>query len=188
MKFTKFILIGFIIPLTQSVADLALGPGDTYTLNMSDLSNWVISASPGLPSSQYFSFTFRFESDLYDSESDNIRIHLYESSSDETPFLTLFEPGQLVPNLTVTSSTISQLTYFRTVERIDLEVLNGSVLVDHVYLGRGENNVGFATNMDAIPEPSSAVLLVVGAGVLYRYRNNRTRRSSRHGQHPFLKV
>ena len=143
---------------------------------MSAISNWVVSASPDLPSSQYFSFTFQFSSDLYDSENDDIRIRLYENSSDETPFLTLFEPDQLVDtlNLTVTPSIISKLTYFRTVERIDLEVLNGSVLVDHVYLGRGESNVGWATNMDAVPEPSSAILLVVGAGILYRYKKHRT--------------
>jgi hypothetical protein len=179
MKLTKVILAILVLPLTQSVADLALGSGDTYTLNMSDLSSWVISASPDLPSSQYFSFTFQFSSDLYDSESDDIRIHLYESSDDEIPFLSLFEPAQLVDtlNLTVTPSIISKLTYFRTVERIDLEVLSGSVLVDHVYLGRGENHVGFATNIDAIPEPNSVALLIIGgAGVFYtrRRKQNKT--------------
>lgn len=178
MKRTKFILAILVLTLTRSNADLALDSGDIYTLNMSDLSNWVISASPDLPRPKYFSFSFRFATDLYDSERDDIRIRLYENSSDETPFLTLFDPNQLVDtlNLTVTPSVIGKLTYFRTVERIDLEVLRGSVLVDHVYFGRGENHVGFATNIDAVPESHSAALLIIGgAGVFCRRRKTQNK-------------
>ena len=181
MRTTVCALI-FIFLSAITHADILLNAGETCTLDIGEIEDWVISASPDYPSYDHYSFTLSFSSDLYDSSSDDLRIRLYEETSDTTPYLTLLKPGTVAANFSTEPAQIGQFQvggslWHDFTGKIEVEVLSGSVQLDHLSVRVGDSVV-FRGQMDVIPEPSSLALLAVGAGALYRYRRNQKKTGS----------
>ncbi len=77
----KFGILALILMATASHSDIALNDGDIYTLDISEISNWVIWASPDHTPYDDYSYTIRMKNGSYDYESDDLRIRLYEEPS-----------------------------------------------------------------------------------------------------------
>lgn len=179
---TKICLLASIVLLACSHADILLTSGQIYTLDISEISEWVAWSSPDYPSYNDYSFTIGFNNDLYNSDTDELRIRLYEEPTDTTPYLTQFEPGQLALNILSSSNVISQTSTFGTLwhdftGKLEVEVYAGRVQLDYVRIGLGPGSSSLTAQVDAIPEPSSFGLLVIGAGLLvYRHKKHRTKK------------
>lgn len=159
----------------SSFSDLLLGPGDTYVYSFSMLPD-VVSVSPGLPVYDDYSFTLSLSGDLYNKPPDDIRIRLYEDPADLVPVHNIF--GESVPNLSVTPSniTIFQVPgtlWFDRTGRVEVEVLAGSVNVHHLYIDLGPGQISYSSYIEAVPEPGSLALTLIGAGGLFQYRRRK---------------
>ena len=159
-------------------ADAIVSPGNPYSLVSNNLLG-VADVSPGYPTYNLTSFSIFFSDDLYQSPPDNLRIRLYENPEDITPIYTIFGPDQNAPNLTVTSTRIFMNRARGTLwhdgtGKIEVEALEGSVKVEHLFLDIGISGISYTNYIEAIPEPSSLALLLIGAGALHRYRRRRS--------------
>lgn len=180
-NYLKTILMCGTLLISITNADVIVGAGETYTLQFNEFPYILASASPGYTPYNDFSFTLGFNSaDLFDDGIDDIRIRLYEDPLDITPVYTLFEPFVLMPNLTklpqrVSISSVSGSLWYDYTGKIEVEVLSGSVQVDYINIDLNPGSSSLYTSFDAIPEPNTFALLIIGSGALYRYRKSRTR-------------
>lgn len=179
MKIKSTLLALVILPLaaTHTLADVIVTPGNPYSIERSDLLG-VASVSPGYPTYNQTSFSLFFSNDLYQSPPDDLRIYLYENPGDASPVYTIFGSSQNAPNLTI-SSTMVQMhrapgtLWHDGTGKIEVEALSGSVNVDRLFLDIGITGTSFTKYMEAVPEPGSLALLLVGAGALCHYRRRR---------------
>ena len=161
----------------SAFSDVMLGPGDTYTYSFTSLED-ALGVSPGLPSYDDYTFELHFSGDLYNNPPDNIRVRLFEDPGDTAPVHNIF--GESVPNLSVNSSRIRMwrvpgTLWFDRTGRVEVEVLDGSVNVSHMFIDLGPGQASYSSYIEAVPEPGSLALALIGAGGLLQYR--RVRRS-----------
>jgi len=180
MKCRVIWVVVFLLALSRSssYSDWLLGPGDTYIFSFTSLPE-VVSVSPGLPVYDDYSFTVVFSGNLYYKPPDDIRIRLYEDPDDLVPVHDIF--GESVPNLSVTPSNISILEvpgtlWFDRTGRVELEVLEGSVNLHHLYIDLGPGQVSYSSYIEVVPEPGSLPLILIGTGGLLSYRRSRRRK------------
>jgi len=169
------LLIVLVSMTPVSFSDVMLGPGETYTYSFTTLQD-VLGASPGLPAYDDYSFTLSLSGNLYNNPPDNIRIRLFENPSDIVPVHDIF--GGSVPNLSVSPSKIKinqvpGTLWFDRTGRVEVEVLAGSINIDHLFIDLGEGQLSYSSYIEAIPEPSAMALLLIGAGALQGYRRRR---------------
>lgn len=169
-----------MIPLV-SIPDVMLGPGETYVYSFTSLPE-VVWASPSLPAYDDYSFTLALSGDLYNNPPDNIRIRLFEEPGDASPVHNIF--GESVPSLSVSPSQImiaqvSGTMWYDRDGRVEVEVLAGSINIHHLSIELGEGQLSFSSYIEAIPEPGSVALMLVGSGLLCGYRRHRSKRNEK---------
>lgn len=164
-----------VLFLSSANADILLSAGESHSMDLSDIDMWVIWSSPDYPHYNHYSFTLQFSEDLYDENTDDLRIRLYEDSEDTTPFLTLFEPGTIAWNLSVDPTYIKESnlggSYWHDYTgRIEVEVISGSVQLDHLSVHFGPSGGAYHGQMDVVPEPSSFALLALSSVFVWKSR------------------
>ena len=142
----------------------------------------MVSISPGLPAYDDYSFTLALRDNLYNNPPDNIRIRLFEEPGDVSPVHNIF--GESVPNLSVSPSQITMFQVPGTMwydrdGRVEVEVLAGSINVHHLFIDLGEGQASYSSYIEAIPEPGSVALMLVGSGFLCGYRRHRSKRNEK---------
>lgn len=177
----NLILCGLILLIgipSKGFSDFIVNPGETYTLTFTNLP-LLTDVFPGYPTYDQSSYHLYFSGDLYQNPPDSILIRLYEDPADISPLYSIFGPSANAPNLSVSPTKISMTYAPGTLwhdgsGRIEVEVLAGSVNIDHSYFDLGFNSISHTAYVEAVPEPSSLALLVIGSGALYRLRRRKT--------------
>jgi hypothetical protein len=168
------------VPAYAVYAGVLLGPGDTYTYPFTSLQD-VAAISPDLPAYDDYTFELHFSGILYSKPPDDIRIRLFEDLEGSVPVHEIF--GESVPNLSVSPSRIRMYRvpgtlWFDRTGRIEVEVIAGSVNVDHLFIDLGPGQASYSSYIEAVPEPGSATLLLLGAAALIQHvraRRGRTK-------------
>jgi len=161
-----FIVLVLVVVFSNAGADVTVNAGETYVFEFNDLINSLASASPDYTSYDDFSFSMLFNTDLYDAGVDDFELRLYEDPSDTNPFLTMTQPFQFVPFLTLTSNYVSTtrpgtLWYDRT-GKVEFEMIAGRIQIDSINIDLNPGSTSFFSTFDAVPEPATALLLCIG--------------------------
>ena len=117
---------------------------------------------PDYPPYNDYSFTIGFNNDLYDSNTDDLRIRLYEEPTDSTPYLAIFDPGQIAANVFTSPTYVKQTQasgtlWYDYTGKMEVEVLSGSVQLDYVWIQLGPGGGSFTGQIDAVPEPNASI-------------------------------
>lgn len=177
MKSALLALITLLSTAAGSLADFIVTPGNPYSVVRNDLLG-VADVSPGYPAYNLTSFSLVFIDNIYQSPPDDLRIYLYENQGDASPVYTIFGPDQNAPNLTVSSTQVNMnrapgTLWHDGTGMIKVEALDGSVKIDHLFIDVGISGTSYTRYIEAVPEPSSLALLLIGAGALRHYRRRR---------------
>lgn len=164
-----------LVAASSTLADVMLGQGETYTYRFMTLEAppWL---SPGLPPYDDYTFALNLSGDVYNKPPDDIRIRLFEDPDGLIPDHEIF--GESVPNLSVSPSRIAMTEvpgdlWFDYTGRIEVEVLAGSVNITHMNIDLGPGDQFYSSYIEAVPEPGSLAMLLIGAGGLLQYRRAR---------------
>lgn len=169
---TMSIAAAIVLP---ACGDVLLEAGETYTFRFMTLEAppWP---SPGLPAYDDYSFALNLSAYLYNNPPDDIRIRLYEDPDGAVPSHDIF--GENVPNLSVMPSRIAitevpGTLWFDHTGRIEVEVITGSINITHMNIDLGPGQLLNSAYIEAVPEPGSLALTLIGAGGLIHYRRAR---------------